>query len=74
MKAQSIDFEKKIEKDSEKLILVEKISRTNKENETCFKIRQRLKTLNSTSIENENLSNHFNCIIKNEFLYKTDRL
>ena len=33
-----------------------------------------MKTSNSTSIENENLSNHFNCIIKNEFLYKADRL
>ena len=74
LKVQSIDFEKNDEKDSKKLIFVEKISRTNKKNEIRFKIRQRLKTSNSTSIENENLSNHFNCIIKNEFFYKTNRL
>ena len=71
LKAQSIDFERK---NSDELTFVEKVSRANKKNEICFKIRRRLKTSNSTSIENENLSNHFNCIIKNEFLYKTDRL
>ena len=74
LKAQSIDFERKNEKNSKKFIFVEKISRTNKKNEICFKIRRRLKASNSTSIENENLLNHFNCIIKNEFLYKVDRL
>ena len=71
LKAQSIDFERENEKE---LIFVEKISRANRENEICFKIRRRLKTSDSTFIENENLSNHFNCIIKNEFLYKADRL
>ena len=74
LETQSIDFEKKNEKNSEKFIFVEKISRANKKNEICFKIRRRLKTSDSTLIENENLSNHFNCIIKNEFFYKADRL
>ena len=74
LKTQSIDFEKKNEKNSKKLTFVEKISRANKKNEICFKIRRRLKASNSTSIENENLSNHFNSIIKNEFFYKADRL
>ena len=74
LKAQSIDLERENEEDSEEFIFVEKISRANKENEICFKIRRRLKTSDSTLIEDENLSNHFNCIIKNEFLYKADRL
>ena len=63
LKAQSIDFERE---NSKKLTFVEKVSRANKENEIYFKIRRRLKTSDSTLIENENLSNHSNCIIKNE--------
>ena len=74
VKAQSIDFERENEENSKKFIFVEKISRANKKNEIYFKIRRRLKASNSTSIENENLLNHFNCIIKNELLYKADRL
>ena len=74
LKAQSIDLERKNEKDSKKFIFVEKVSRANKENETCFKIRRRLKASDSTFIENENLSYHFNCIIKNKLFYKTNRL
>ena len=74
LKAQSIDFERKNEKDSKKFIFVEKVSRANKKNEICFKIQRRLKTSDSTSIENENLSNYFNFIIKNKLFYKADRL
>ena len=70
LKTQSIDFERNDEKNSKEFIFVKKISRTNRKNEICFKIRRRLKTSNSTSIENENLSNYFNCIIKNKFFYK----
>ena len=56
--------------------LVERISRTNKNDEICFKIRRRLKTseFSTTSTKNEDLSNHTNCIIKNEFLYNKERL
>ena len=57
-----------------KLIFVEKISNANKADEICFKIRRRLKTSDSTSFENENLLNHKNCEIKNEFFFKEDRL
>ena len=41
LRAQSIDFERKDEKNSEKFTFVEKISRANKKNEICFKIRRR---------------------------------
>ena len=74
LKTQSIDLERENEEDSKKFIFVEKISRANKENEICSKIRRRLKTSDSTLIENENLLNHFNCIIKNELFYKANRL
>ena len=75
LKIQSINIERNVEKTSEKLIFVEKISRTNKRNEICSKIRRRFKTSNSTSIENdENLFNHKNCFVKKEFLYKENRL
>ena len=78
----SIDSESDEKENSEKLIFVEKISRANKNDEICFKIRRRLKTrkfsktseLSTTSIENDDLSNHTNCIIKNELLYKKKRL
>ena len=64
LKVLSIDFENDEKENSKKLIFVEKISRTNKNDEICFKIQQRLKTseLSTTSIENENLSNYTNCI------------
>ena len=67
LKALSIDFESDEKKSLEKLIFVEKISRANKDDEICFKIRRRLKTskLSTTSMKNENLSNHTNYIIKN---------
>ena len=42
LEAQSIDFERKNEKDSKKFTFVEKISRANKKNKICFKIRRRL--------------------------------
>ena len=76
LKALSIDLKSDEEKSSEKLIFVAKFSRANKNDEICFKIRRRLKTskLSTTSIENENLSNHTNCIIKNELLYNKERL
>ena len=78
----SIDFESDEEKNSKKLIFVEKVSRANRNDEICFKIRRRLKTselsttskLSTTSIENENLSNHINCIIMNKLLYTEKRL
>ena len=82
LKVLSIDFESDEKENSKELIFVEKISRANKNDEICSKFRRRLKTskfsmtseLSTTSIENENLSNHTNCIIKNEFLYKKERL
>ena len=78
----SIDFESDEKENSKKLTFVEKVSRANSDNEICFRIRRRLKTsklstrseLSTTLIENENLSNHTNCTIKNEFLYKEERL
>ena len=76
LKALSIDSENDKKENSEELTFVEKVSRANKDDEICFKIRRRLKTskLSTTSIENEDLSNHANCIIKNELLYKKERL
>ena len=76
LKALSIDFKSDEKESLEKLTFVEKISRANKDDEICFKIRRRLKTseLSTTSIENEDLSNYTNCIIKNEFLYNKERL
>ena len=78
----SIDSESDEEENSKELTFVEKISRANKDDEICFKIRRRLKTselsktskLSTTSIENDDLSNHTNCVIKNELLYKEKRL
>ena len=76
LKALSIDFESDEEKNVKKLTFVEKVSRANRNDEICFKIRRRLKTqeFSTTSIVNENLSNYTNCIIKNKLLYKEDRL
>ena len=78
----SIDAESDEKENSKELIFVEKVSRANRNDEICFKIRRRLKTsklsktseLSTTSIENDDLSNHTNCVIKNEFLYKQERL
>ena len=78
----SIDPESDEKENSKKLTFVEKVSRANKNDEICFKIRRRLKTselwktskLSTTSIENDDLSNHMNCIIKNELLYKKENL
>ena len=82
LKALSIDSENDKKENSEELTFVEKVSRANKNDEICSKIRRRLKTselsktskLSTTSIENDDLSNHTNYIIKNEFLYKKERL
>ena len=76
LKALSIDSESDEKENSEELTFVEKVSRANKDDEICFRIRRRLMTseLSTTSIENDNLSNHTNCIIKNELLYKEERL
>ena len=82
LKILSIDPESDEKENSEELTFVEKVSRANRENEICFRIRRRLKTrklsktseLSTTSIENDDLSNHTNCIIKNELLYKEERL
>ena len=71
LKIQSLD----IEKIDKKLIFVEKISRVNEKTEICSQIRRRLKTSNSTSIENdENLFNHKNCFVKKDFFYEKNRL
>ena len=72
----SIDFENDEKESSKELTFVENVSRANKNDEIYFKIRRRLKTseLSTTSIENEDLSNYTNCIIKNEFLYNKERL
>ena len=68
-------FKEIMKKFQKKLIFVEKILRANEKNEICLKIRRRLKTLNSTSIENdENLFNYKNYFVKKEFLYKENRL
>ena len=76
LKVLSIDFESDEKKSLEELTFIEKFSRANKDDKICFKIERRLKTskLSTTSIENENLSNHTNCIIKNELLYNKERL
>ena len=78
----SIDLKSDKKENSKELTFVEKISRANKNDEICFKIRRRLITsefsktseFSTTSIENDDLSNHTNYIIKNELLYKEERL
>ena len=69
LKILSIDFENDEKKSS-------KILHANKDDNICFKIRRRWITseFSTTSNENENLSNYKNCIIKNELLYKNERL
>ena len=75
LKAQLTDIEKKNEEISKKLIFAEKISHTNDQNDFCSKIRQRLKTSDLTSFENDEiLSNYKNCFVKEKFLHKKNRL
>ena len=71
LKIQSSNIKKIDEKVVKKLIFVDKFLRANEKTKICSKIRRRLKTLDSTSIENdENLFHHQNCFVEKEFFYK----